>query len=126
MDVELLGIGHSAQTVAIATVFFLGFFLFTKVNFNAQLRKLPAIGAGKGETYRKRFLEQGKAMYEDGYKKVSVTKFLRYRLFPDKRLVQRQRFQDHCLRRRASHYWASFPTRAAKAPGLGAEFSQGC
>ncbi|KAK3215156.1 hypothetical protein GRF29_19g2392484 [Pseudopithomyces chartarum] len=75
MDVELLGIGHSAQTVAIATVFFLGFFLFTKVNFNAQLRKLPAIGAGKGETYRKRFLEQGKAMYEDGYKKFKDSAF---------------------------------------------------
>lgn len=74
MDVELLGIGHSAQTVAIATVFFLGCLLFSNVNFNAQLRKLPAIGTGKGEAYRKRFLEQGKTMYEDGYKKVSFTK----------------------------------------------------
>ncbi|KAL5448482.1 hypothetical protein PMIN07_001004 [Paraphaeosphaeria minitans] len=61
-------LAHSAQTVVIAALIFVACYYLPKLNFEAQLAKLPAFAEG-GEKQRNEFLKHGKSMYLQGYEK---------------------------------------------------------
>lgn len=63
------GFAHSAQTLVIAALVFVACYYIPKLNFYAQVSKLPAFSQG-GEKQRTEFLKHGKSMYLQGYEKV--------------------------------------------------------
>lgn len=71
MEVQTFqGVARFAQTLAIAGLIFAACYYFPRINFLAQLGKLPAFGAERGEKQRTEFLKHGKDLYLEGYRKV--------------------------------------------------------
>jgi hypothetical protein len=63
------GFAHSAQTVVIAALVFVACYYLPKLNFKAQIAKLPSFSQD-GKKQRNEYLQHGKSMYLQGYEKV--------------------------------------------------------
>jgi hypothetical protein len=74
MDLQVLsGVSHTLQTVTIATIIFAACVFFPKVNYRAQIAKLPAlVQPGNREKKRIDYLKSAKGLYTQGYKQVSI------------------------------------------------------
>ncbi|KAJ4297925.1 hypothetical protein N0V90_005824 [Kalmusia sp. IMI 367209] len=76
MEVQTFaGLAHSFQTLALAALVFAACVYLPRINYNAQLAKLPAFGATSGEKQRNDYLKHGKRLYSEGYQKFMEVKY---------------------------------------------------
>jgi hypothetical protein len=69
----LSGVSHTLQTVTVATIIFAACVFFSRINYRAQIAKLPAlVQPGNREKKRIDYLSSAKSLYAQGYKQVSV------------------------------------------------------
>lgn len=73
MDFQsLAGLSHTLQTVVVATLIFAACTYLPRINYRAQLARLPVLGEhAAGEKQRQNYLSSAKKMYHEGYTKVS-------------------------------------------------------
>ena len=71
---NLAGLSHTLQTIAAASLIFAACLYISKLNFQAQLAKLPALNYEGGKSTRAIFLQSAKKMYIEGYRQVSCAK----------------------------------------------------
>ena len=73
MELQYAGLAHSVQTAVIAALIFAACAFLPKLNYKAQVAKLPVFGGPKsGEKQRQTFLNSAKKIYISGYEKVRM------------------------------------------------------
>lgn len=74
VELQYLGGGsHMPQTIAIASIVFVALYFLPRINYRAQLAKLPAFSYDQGSEKRATYLKSARSLYSNGYQQVRTS-----------------------------------------------------